>query len=130
MEEGRDGQSGDDDGDAIVMADDTPQESLQANHQAKVNHGQHRCQCTVNQRAIDKNIDVPEPRAQDSEGNGERDEEHQEVDGSEDDPFALLALQLARHAPIAVDLSDHHRPYKAYKRQSIEQGEASEWIEG
>src|SRR6266566_761514 len=85
MEEGRDGQSGDDDGDAIVMADDTPQESLQANHQAKVNHGQHGCQCTVNQRAIDKNIDVPEPSAQDSQGNGERDEEHQEVDGSEDD---------------------------------------------
>ena len=93
MEEGRDGQSGDDDGDAIVMADDTPQESLQANHQAKVNHGQHRCQGTVNQRTIDQNIDIPEPGAQDGEDNGERDEKYQGVAGSEDDQVSKGAFR-------------------------------------
>lgn len=36
LAEGRDRQGGDDDGDAAVLADDAPQERLQANHQANV----------------------------------------------------------------------------------------------
>ena len=75
------------------MPNQSPHEGLQSEDEAKVDESQGSCQRTVNQRAIDKNIDIPEPGAQDGEDNGERDEKYQEVGGSEDDQVSKGAFR-------------------------------------
>src|SRR6266851_4443247 len=78
LEEGRDGQSGDDDGHTAVLADDAPQQRLQANHQANIDYRQDDRERTIHQGAVDDDVDLPQPVAQQSNPDGEGDEDIQE----------------------------------------------------
>src|SRR5258708_26395930 len=60
LEQSRDGQGGDDDGHTAVLADDAPQQRLQANHQANVDYRQDERERTIHQRAVDQTIYIIE----------------------------------------------------------------------
>ncbi len=75
LEEGSNDQGGDDDGDTAVLADDAPQERLQANDQANIDRRQDDRECAIDQGAVDDDVDIVEPVAQqgDPDGEGEKD---------------------------------------------------------
>src|SRR5205807_10573737 len=52
LDEGRDGQGGEDDGHAAALVDNTPQERLQVDDQTNVHRGQDERECPIDQGAI------------------------------------------------------------------------------
>src|SRR6266566_3955880 len=62
----------------VVSSGETAQEKLQADDATGIQQDQRHAQRAVNERTVDQNIDVPEPGAQD--GNGEKEWEAQQED--------------------------------------------------
>ncbi len=62
-----DDQGGNDDSDAVILADEATQQRGEANHQAHVDPRQADRERTIHQRAIDEHINVPQPGAQHGE---------------------------------------------------------------
>src|SRR5579859_3098429 len=75
LEDGRNHQGGDHDGNVAIGVDDAAQEGLQSDDAAEVNQGQYDCERAIDQRAIDEQVDVVESIAQNREPYGERDQE-------------------------------------------------------
>src|SRR5713226_9961141 len=71
LEQSRNCQRGDDDSHTAVLADDAPQQRLQANHQANVDYRQDDRERTIDQRAIDQAIYIIELVTQDGNPNAE-----------------------------------------------------------
>src|SRR5260370_41853982 len=72
LEEGRNDQGGDHNGSTVIGVDDAAQEGLQPDDAAKVYQDQYGCERAIHQRAVDQQVDVVEPIAQNREPDGER----------------------------------------------------------
>ena len=75
LENRRNSQCRNYDGDIVILADDPTEQVLQGKDKTKVDQGQQDRQRAIHQRAINQQIDVVEPIAQNREPNGERDQE-------------------------------------------------------
>ncbi len=78
LEQKVDHQRGEDDDHTAALVDDATQQRLQANHQAHVDPRQDDRQRAIDQGAVDDDIDIPQPVAQNGDGEAEDDREQDE----------------------------------------------------
>src|SRR5258708_16895178 len=66
----------------IIATCESTEERLQSHNDSKVQAGEQHCQRTIDQRAINKRINIPKVRTQNRDRNGDREEQQQSIDES------------------------------------------------
>src|SRR5947209_19337843 len=94
LEEDSSKQCGADNG-KLVSCGETAQERLQGKDTANIDQSKGDCQCAIDQRAIDNDINLPQPGTQDRKPDGKRNEKEKEVnDGTSDHRCERTGLDI------------------------------------
>src|SRR5229473_6038244 len=75
LEESSNDEGRDHDSDRIILVEHPLEQGLQSKDEAKVKQGEQSSQAAIHERAVDQQVDIVQPIAQNREPNRERDQE-------------------------------------------------------